>query len=68
MNSTANNEVSVTFEIDSDIPKKFNEIFEPQGITLEDAVREFLEFCATPGNENQVAELLRDWQAQADAD
>lgn len=49
----------ITAEIDSELIEQFNEIFGPQGITPEDAVRAFLEFCATPGNEKEVEKMLK---------
>lgn len=48
--------------VDADLLKKVRQILIPYGLTPEDAIVLFLEFCANPETQQQAISLLLQWR------
>ena len=59
--------VEITFEIDAELYEKVKEMYAPQGITPEQLIVDFINFCAAPETRQQAKELLAKWKKQDDA-
>ena len=56
--------VVVSFEIDADLLEQINKLIEPMGLTFEDLIIRFLEFCADPETKEEAARLIRSWMVE----
>lgn len=60
--------ITLTVKIDDELCSKARAILEPQGLTLEDALRTFIEYCGNPKNEKAATEMIRRWIDEDKAD
>lgn len=52
---------TIEVEIDDDLLEQARLILEPMGLTPEDALRIFIEFCGDPKNEEVAKEVILRW-------
>lgn len=53
--------VTIEVEVDTELCEKARAVLEPQGITLEDALRMFIEYCADSRNREAVIAMINSW-------
>lgn len=53
--------VTIDVEIDEDLLEQARLILEPMGLTPEDALRIFVEFCGDPRNEEKAKKMILQW-------
>ena len=56
-----NNLVTIEVEIDDELLMQFRAVLQPLGLTPEDALRMFIEFCGDPKNEEAATEMILRW-------
>ena len=56
--------VEVTIKVDADLLAKVTELLKPYGLTPEDLVIKFLEYCVDPKTSNHAIELLKKWKEE----
>ncbi len=61
MTNGKKNLVTIEVEIDDDLLEQARAVLEPMGLTPEDALRMFIEFCGDPNNEEAVKEMVNRW-------
>lgn len=50
--------------VDADLLEKVRQILKPYGLTPEDAIVLFFEFCVNPETQQQAISLLLQWRAE----
>ena len=55
------NTVEISIEVDEDLLKEIKAFLEPMGLTPEDLIGRFLEFCADPERRAEAVRLIRSW-------
>jgi len=58
--------VTITVEIDAERAAQATEVLKPYGLTLEDAMVLFIEYCADPKTQDHAIELIQKWKAEQD--
>lgn len=58
--------VTITIEIDAELLAQVTEVLRPYGMTPEDAVVQFFEYCADPRTQDHAIELLKQWKEEQD--
>lgn len=53
--------MTIEVEIDEALLAQARLVLEPMGLTPEDALRMFIEFCGDPKNEEAVKEMVNRW-------
>lgn len=56
--------VTVTIKVDADLLAQVTELLKPYGLTPEDLVIKFLEYCGDPKTSNHAIELLKKWKEE----
>ena len=56
--------VTITIEIDAELLEQVTEVLKPYGLTPEDAVVQFIEYCVDPKTQNHAIELLKQWKEE----
>ena len=56
--------VTVTIKVDADLLAQVTELLKPYGLTPEDLVIKFLEYCVDPKTSNHAIELLKKWKEE----
>ena len=56
--------VTITIEVDAELLAQVTEILKPYGLTPEDAVVQFFEYCADPKIQVHAIELLKQWKEE----
>ena len=54
--------VTITIEVDAELLDRVTEVLKPYGLTPEDAVVQFIEYCVDPKTQNHAIELLKQWK------
>ncbi len=58
------NTVEISIEVDEVLLKGLKAFLEPMGLTPEDLIIRFLEFCADPEREEEAIRLIRSWREE----
>ena len=58
--------VTITIEVDAELLAQVAEVLKPYGLTPEDAVVQFFEYCADSKTQNHAIELLKKWKEEQD--
>lgn len=58
--------VTITIEVDAELLAQVAEVLKPYGLTPEDAVVQFFEYCADPKTQDHAIELLKKWKEEQD--
>lgn len=56
--------VTITIEVDAELLAQVTEVLKPYGLTPEDAVVQFFEYCADPETQDHAIELLKQWKEE----
>ncbi len=56
--------VTITVEIEEELLEQARAILAPLGLTPEDALRMFIEFCGDPKNEEAAITMIKGWLAE----
>lgn len=56
--------VTITVEIEEELLEQARAILAPLGLTPEDALRMFIEFCGDPKNEEAAIAMIKGWLAE----
>ena len=56
--------VTITIEVDAELLAQVTEVLKPYGLTPEDAVVQFIEYCADPKTQDHAIELLKKWKEE----
>lgn len=56
--------VTITIEVDAELLAQVTEVLKPYGLTPEDAVVKFFEYCADPKTQDHAIELLKQWKEE----
>ena len=56
--------VTITIEVDSELLAQVTEVLKPYGLTPEDAVVQFFEYCVNPKTQDHAIELLKQWKEE----
>ena len=56
--------VTVTIEVDAELLAQVTELLRPYGMTPEDLVVKFFEYCVDPKTKNQSIEHLKKWKEE----
>lgn len=56
--------VTVTIEVDAELLAQVTELLRPYGMTPEDLVVKFFEYCVDPKTKNQAIEYLKKWKEE----
>lgn len=56
--------VTITIEVDADLLAQVTEVLKPYGLTPEDAVVQFFEYCVNPKTQDHAIELLKRWKEE----
>lgn len=56
--------VTVTIEVDAELLAQVTELLRPYGMTPEDLVVKFFEYCVDPKTSNHAIELLKKWKEE----
>lgn len=54
--------VTVTIEVDAELLAQVMELLKPYGLTPEDLVIKFFEYCVDPETTDHAIELLKKWK------
>ena len=54
--------VTITIEVDAELLAQVAELLKPYGLTPEDLVIKFLEYCVNPKTTDHAIELLKKWK------
>lgn len=55
-------QVTVTIEVDTELLAQVTKLLKPYGMTPEDLIVKFFEFCVAPQTKNQAIDLLKKWK------
>lgn len=58
----SDNLVTIMVEVDSDLLTEVEKVLKPYGLTPEQAVVDFLNFCVNPATRDKAASLLLQWK------
>lgn len=58
--------VTITIEINAELLAQVTEVLRPYGMTPEDAVVQFFEYCVNPRTQDHAIELLKQWKEEQD--
>lgn len=58
--------VTITIEVDAELLAQVTELLKPYGLTPEDLVIKFLEYCVDPRTQDHAIELLKQWKEEQD--
>lgn len=58
--------VTITIEVDAELLAQVAEVLKPYGLTPEDAIVQFFEYCADPKTQDHAIELLKKWKEEQD--
>lgn len=56
--------VTITIEVDAELLDRVTEVLKPYGLTPEDAVVQFIEYCVDPKTQGHAIELLKQWKEE----
>lgn len=56
--------VTITIEIDAELLEQVTKVLKPYGLTPEDAVVQFIEYCVDPKTQDHAIELLKQWKEE----
>ena len=56
--------VTITIEVDEELLAQVTEVLKPYGLTPEDAVAQFIEYCVNPKTQDHAIELLKKWKEE----
>lgn len=56
--------VTITIEVDAELLAQVTEVLKPYGLTPEDAVVQFIEYCVDPKTQDHAIELLKKWKEE----
>lgn len=56
--------VTVTIEVDAELLAQVTEVLKPYGLTPEDAVVQFIEYCVAPETQDRAIKLLKRWKKE----
>lgn len=56
--------VEVTIKVDADLLAQVTELLKPYGLTPEDLIIKFFEYCVDPKTKNQAIEHLKKWKEE----
>lgn len=56
--------VTITIEVDEELLAQVTEVLKPYGLTPEDAVVQFIEYCVNPKTQDHAIELLKKWKEE----
>lgn len=56
--------VEVTIKVDADLLAQVTELLKPYGLTPEDLIIKFFEYCVDPKTSNHAIELLKKWKEE----
>jgi len=56
--------VEVTIKVDADLLAQVTELLKPYGLTPEDLIIKFIEYCVDPKTSNHAIELLKKWKEE----
>lgn len=56
--------VTITIEIDAELLEQVTEVLKTYGLTPEDAVVQFIEYCVDPKTQDHAIELLKQWKEE----
>lgn len=56
--------VTITIEIDAELLEQVTEVLKPYGLTPEDVVVQFIEYCVDPKTQDHAIELLKQWKEE----
>lgn len=56
--------VTVTIEVDAELLAQVTELLRPSGMTPEDLVVKFFEYCVDPKTKNQAIEHPKKWKEE----
>jgi len=56
--------VEVTIKVDADLLAQVTELLKPYGLTPEDLIIKFIEYCVDPQTSNHAIELLKKWKEE----
>lgn len=56
--------VTITIEIDAELLEQVTEVLKPYGLTPEDVVVQFIEYCVDPETQDHAIELLKQWKEE----
>ena len=59
--------VTITIEIDAELLAQVTEVLKPYGLTPEEAVVQFFEYCADPKTQDHAIKLLKMWKEEQEA-
>ena len=58
--------VTISVEIDNELLEQARAVLAPLGLTPEDALRMFIEFCGDPRNEEAPKAMIKRWLEEED--
>ena len=58
--------VTISVEIDNELLEQARAVLAPLGLTPEDALRMFIEFCGDPRNEEAAKAMIKRWLEEED--
>ncbi len=58
----SDNLVTIMVEVDSDLLTEAEKVLKPYGLTPEQAVVDFLNFCVNPATRDEAASFLLQWK------
>lgn len=56
--------VTITIEIDAELLEQVTKVLKPYGLTPENAVVQFIEYCVDPKTQDHAIELLKQWKEE----
>lgn len=56
--------ITVTIEVDAELLAQVTELLRPYGLTPEDLVVKFFEYCVDPKTKDHAIELLKKWKEE----
>lgn len=56
--------VEVTIKVDADLLAQVTELLKPYGLTPEDLIIKFIEYCVDSKTSNHAIELLKKWKEE----
>lgn len=56
--------VTITIEVDAELLAQVTDVLKPYGLTPEDAVVQFIEYCVDPKTQDHAIELLKQWKEE----
>lgn len=56
--------VTITIEVDAELLAQVTEVLKPYGLTPEDAVVQFIEYCVAPETQDHAIKLIKRWKKE----